>query len=794
MRTPTVPALAFLADGGETGALMRGHDWSQSALGQPDSWPQSLRSVVGLLLHSKFPMFVAWGPELGFLYNDSYAEILGAKHPAAMGSRFHDIWAEIWDDIRPIIEQAMQGNATYHQNLPLTMNRKGYDEQTWFTFSYSPLRDESGQVAGMFCAVMETTEQVLAERHRAKEHERLRHLFQQAPGIIAVLREPDHIFEIANDAYLQLVGHRHILGKPVREALPEVAGQGFFELLDRVYSTGEPYIGHEISVKLQRRPDGPLEERFVNFVYQPTVDYQGNVTGIFVEGSDVTEAVKAHQALQESEQRLRQLANTIPQLAWMADAEGAIHWYNDRFYEYTGMAFEQMKDWGWQTVVDPTALSDVVRVWKEAIATGKAMQMTFPIRGADGRHRHFFTSVAPLRDAAGNIVQWFGTNTDITPIENAQNELKAANRRKDEFLAMLAHELRNPLAPIATAAELLKLAVLDEDRVRKTSDVIARQVGHMTELVDDLLDVSRVTRGLVTLQEETVSVNSLLAEAVEQVHALLETKRHRFTVQPSDDQFFVKGDRTRLIQVFSNLLNNAAKYTAPEGHITLRVDADARYIEVAVEDDGIGISPTLLPHIFDLFTQAERSPDRSQGGLGLGLALVKSLVELQRGEVSARSKGPGKGSTFTVRLPRVEERGSNSGQRSARSDLPRSTNKTRVLIVDDNEDAAEMLSLLLESQGHEVWVCHHASDALSRAKQSSPTILFLDIGLPDMDGYELARRLRLLPETARSLLVAVTGYGQPQDKERALQAGFDHHLVKPVKLGDVLGLLTKIDH
>jgi CheY-like chemotaxis protein len=315
----------------------------------------------------------------------------------------------------------------------------------------------------------------------------------------------------------------------------------------------------------------------------------------------------------------------------------------------------------------------------------------------------------------------------------------------------------------------------------------------MTELVDDLLDVSRVTRGIVTLQEETLSINSLLAEAVEQVHALLETKRQRFTVQRPDNQFFVKGDRTRLIQVFSNILNNAAKYTPPERRITLRVDADHEYVEVAVEDDGIGISPTLLPYIFDLFTQAERSPDRSQGGLGLGLALVKSLVELQRGQVSARSEGAGKGSTFTVRLPRVKEASSNSGQRSARSALPRPASKTRVLVVDDNEDAAGMLTLLLESQGHEVRVCYSASDALSTAKQSSPTILFLDIGLPDMDGYELARRLRVLPETARSLLVALTGYGQPQDKERALQAGFDHHLVKPVKLGDVLGLLAKTD-
>jgi PAS domain S-box-containing protein len=673
MHTSTGPALAFLDDSGETGTLMRVHDWSSSPLGSPASWPQSLRSVVDLMVHSRFPMFVAWGPELGFVYNDAYAEILGAKHPAALGRRFKDIWAEIWDDIYPIVEQAMQGRSSYHRNLPLIVNRKGKDngEQAWFTFSYSPLRDESGQVAGMFCAVTETTDQVLAERHRVEELERLRGLFQQAPGIIAIMREPNHVFEIANDAYLQLIGNRDIIGKPVREALPELEGQGFFELLDRVYKSGQPYIGREVPVKLQHRPGGLLEERFVSFVYQPTVDYQGNITGIFVEGSDVTESVRAHQALQQSEM-----------------------------------------------------------------------------------------------------------------------ELKAANRRKDEFLAMLAHELRNPLAPIATAAELLKLSTLDAARIRKTSEVITRQVAHMTELVDDLLDVSRVTRGLVSLQEEVIEVRTLLADAVEQVRPLLESKHHHFTVQVPDEQMYVKGDRTRLIQVFSNILNNAAKYTMPNGHVALRVEIDEALVEIAVLDDGIGIAPALLPYIFELFTQAERSPDRSQGGLGLGLALVKSLLELQGGKVSVHSEGAGKGSQFTVRLPRVTANEPHEDHQDNKGLLP-GAGKSRVLVVDDNRDAAEMLVLMLEAAGHEVAIAFSADDALDIARRRSPEVFFLDIGLPDMDGYELARRLRAIPESAGAMLIAVTGYGQPQDKTYAMEAGFDHHLVKPVKGSDVLTLLSR---
>ena len=236
------------------GAMMRAHDWAMSPLGHPRNWPQALRTTVGLMLNSKFPMFVAWGPDLGFLYNDTYATILGEKHPAALGSRFHDIWREIWDDIHPLILRALKGEATYQDRMPLRMNRHGYDEDTWFRFSYSPVRDEDGTVAGMFCACVEMTGEVQAERYREEENLRLMTLFEQAPGILAVLRGPDHVFEITNDSYLELIGRRELIGKAAREALPEVTGQGFFELLDQVYQSGEPFVGHAVPLRVQRAP------------------------------------------------------------------------------------------------------------------------------------------------------------------------------------------------------------------------------------------------------------------------------------------------------------------------------------------------------------------------------------------------------------------------------------------------------------------------------------------------------------------------------------------------------------
>ncbi|WP_314441648.1 hybrid sensor histidine kinase/response regulator [Massilia timonae] len=663
---PATPSewLPFLSGGGMMGAMMRAHDWSASPLGSPRQWPQALRTVVGLMLNSKFPMFVAWGGELGFLYNDSYISILGDKHPTSLGKRFHDVWAEIWHDIHPLIVRALRGEASYMDRLPLRMRRHGYDEDTWFRFSYSPVRDEDGTVAGMFCACVEMTGEVLAQRYREEENERLVTLFEQAPGIIAVLRGPDHVFEITNRSYLQLVGHRALVGKAVRDALPEVRGQGFFELLDHVYQSGQPFVGHAVPLRVQRDPNAPLEERFIDFVYQPIHDQHGKVSGIFVEGSDVT-------------------------------------------------ARKRIED-----------------------------------------------------------------------------ELRAANRQKDQFLAMLAHELRNPLAPITTAAQLLQRGQMDAPGIQHASDIIARQAQHMTSLVNDLLDVSRVTRGLVTISKEALEMREIVHEAVEQVRPLIDARGHALQCEIAANPLRVEGDRTRLIQVVSNILNNAAKYTAPGGSLVLSARSESGWVRVAVRDNGQGIDPPILPYIFDLFIQAERTPDRSQGGLGLGLALVKSLAVLHGGRVEAHSEGLGKGSEFVVYLPCLAEAPETS---PPRLDVqPRGARGLRVLVVDDNVDAAQMLATLLEMNGYEVDIEYDGQGALASAAQAPPDVALLDIGLPDIDGHELARRLRAMPETTQAVLVALTGYGQVEDQQRAYRAGFDHHMAKPADLAKLLELLAAV--
>jgi PAS domain S-box-containing protein len=779
---------AFPNPTGNVGELIRQKDWRLTPLGSPEGWPASLRTVLNLVLHAKFPMFISWGATRVFLYNDAYAEILGAKHPQALGGNFQDIWSEIWAQIEPIVEQSLQGIGSYWEDMPLTTFRKGYEEQTWFTFSYSPIIDDSGDVAGMYCVCTETTNAVLAERHKARELERMRELFRQAPGFTAVVREPEHIFELANDAFLELIGNRPIIGQRLIVAIPELVGQDLVNALNIVYASGEPFLGKAVVLKLQRSAGMPLEQRFVDFVYQPIRDFRGQVSGVFIQGNDVTQAILAEKALRASEERLRLLADTIPQLAWAADGGGNVHWYNERWYDYTGTTATSMNALSWEHFYAPEALASARRQWGDSIASGTPFEGTFPIRSAGGAYRMFYTRMVPLPDADGKVVQWFGTSTDVTVLEDAKNELAAASARKDEFLAMLAHELRNPLAPIRTAAELLGIKGLPHEKIVKSSQIISRQVANLASQLDDLLDVAQVTRGAVSIQPSPCLLTDLVAEAVEQTGPSFAAKRQTLAVHLPPATCTLTVDKVRIVQAIANVLDNAAKYTPEAGAITLDATVDTDFIRIVVEDNGIGIEKQLMPHVFELFTQAQRSPDRAQGGLGLGLALVKNLVERHGGQVSVASDGPGHGSRFVIQLPRA--RGASADHEPQAQPAAAPSSVLRVLLVDDNEDAVQTLATLLDTKGYATHAVYSAADALALAPQVRPDVCVLDLGLPHMDGYELARRLRALPETAGSRLIALSGYGQPEDLRRSEAAGFDAHLVKPAKLDALLKLLA----
>jgi PAS domain S-box-containing protein len=438
----------------------------------------------------------------------------------------------------------------------------------------------------------------------------------------------------------------------------------------------------------------------------------------------------------------------------------------------------------WQAFPE-TVGTELETLYRRVQQTGHAETVEYQ-HNYPGRNRHWL-EVRAYPMGEGKLATFF---RDITDRKTAEKELQEAGRRKDDFLAMLAHELRNPLAPIGAAAEYLQLGKFDEARVRKTSEIIGRQVRHMTHLIEDLLDVSRVTRGLVELDKSPFEVRHAVTEAVEQVNPLIHARRHQLALHLVPEATIVMGDKKRLVQVVANLLNNAAKYTQEGGQLELRTTIRKAQVFIEVADTGIGMTPELVMHAFDLFAQAERTSDRSSGGLGLGLALVKSLVELHDGTVACTSDGLGKGSRFTVCLPLVGESKNDTSSQPGAYDQNDVTRPLRVMVVDDNVDAAAMLGMLLEVAGHEVLIEYGAYRALERAKREIPQVCLLDIGLPELDGYELAQRLRAEPDTANAILIAVTGYGQESDRIRAAAAGFDHHLVKPVDTSKLAAILA----
>ncbi|MDB5793561.1 MAG: hybrid sensor histidine kinase/response regulator [Massilia sp.] len=702
----------------------------------------------------------------------------------------------------------------------VTADGTRFEERYWSTV-HTPVLDENGKPVLVFQNPVDVTELYRfdeqsqsaslklappsdnntenfnrAQMHEAlsrilnNEREHLRSLFNQAPGFVAVLMGPKHVFELVNEAYYQLVGHRELIGKTVWEALPEVAGQGFEAFLDSVYRTGKAWTTRAMPITVQRERDGPTVQRYVDLVYEPYRNQDGTTLGIFAQGYDVTDSVEAQAARRESDERLRDGMDAAKMVVWDWNLDTGELVYSNNVALVLG--FSPQKMGAVNQHIHPDDRATIAAAHSRALdGAGAYAEVVRFIRPDNGRQVWLDSRGKVQFEQEGRPLRMRGVTVDVTERYQAEFELREANRKKDEFLAMLAHELRNPLAPISTAAEMLRLTASHDPRTNKASEVISRQVRHMTALVDDLLDVSRVTRGLVELDKGLVDIKSAVASAVEQARPLIEARRHTLVVRTDAAQASVDGDRTRLVQVIANLLNNAAKYTPQAGEITLTVDVDAGdgLVKISVSDNGIGIDSRLLPQVFELFTQAERTPDRAQGGLGIGLALVKTIVALHNGSVTAASAGPGLGSTFTIALPAVAR-----GRTEALPD-PGTTGPVsgaaslHVMIVDDNVDAAESLAVLLEAQGHRVSVQAHPIEAIAAAQQVRPQVFILDIGLPDIDGYELARRLRADPATRHALFIALTGYGQAHDRILSKSVGFEHHFVKPMdteKLRQVL--------
>jgi len=605
-----------------------------------------------------------------------------------------------------------------------------------------------------------------------------------------------------NNAFLKGCGRRRedLVGVSLFEAFPgnpadpnESGEVALRSSIARVMATGQPD-----TLPVQRYPilveqdngEARYEERIWSAVNTPVFGEDGRILCVSHSTTDVTELVRSEAAIKESDIRFRALVNAASDVIYRMSPDWKY------MHELDGREFlkttTRLAEYRIEEYVYPDDLDLAKKAIDEAIRNKTVFELEHRVLRANGGYGWTYSKAVPILDDEGNIREWVGMASDITERKEVEERLKEASKRKDEFLAMLAHELRNPLAPIGAAAALLEMATLDEARVRQTSQIISRQVGHMAGLIDDLLDVSRVSRGLVELDSAILDIGQIIADAVEQITPLLKARRHYLSLHLAPGTALVLGDRKRLVQILANVLNNAAKYTPEGGRIALTTQIQPSQVLLEVSDNGIGMAPELVSHAFDLFTQAERTSDRSSGGLGLGLALVKNLVELHGGTVACASDGVGKGSTFTIGFPRVLDTTDQSSQQEHANDLPKATNPLRIMVVDDNADAASMLAMLLETVGHQVIIEHDSRRALERARSEVPDVCLLDIGLPDMDGNELAQRLRARSETANCLLVAITGYGQADDRKSTSHAGFDHHLVKPVNTTALNLILSKI--
>jgi PAS domain S-box-containing protein len=552
----------------------------------------------------------------------------------------------------------------------------------WFMISTAPLEDEHGQVNAVIALAQEITERKLAEAERERllqslklERSRMAYIFEHSPAFVAVLRSPAHIFELVNTPYRQLIGGRDVTGKSVREALPEAEGQGFIELLDNVYRTGEPYVGKEMSIHINRT--GKLDETFLNFVYQPIFEADGTVSGIFVHGVEVTEQVRARQ------------------------------------------------------------------------------------------------------------------------------EAEAANRLKDEFLATLSHELRTPLTAVLGWTRMLRDGTLDEPTSIRALGIIERNAEAQQQLIEEVLDVSRIITGKLRLDVRPIELVPVLEAAVDAIRPAAEAKNIKLSVGVNSEANLVSADPTRLQQVIWNLLTNAIKFTPKEGKVEVRLERVGANVQIKVIDNGLGISPEFLPHVFDRFRQADSSSTRQYSGLGLGLAVVRYLVEQHGGRVWAESEGENQGSTFTIELPvsalRMDADPLNHLKRGERTDIQPedaalSLKGVRVLVVEDEKDTRELLSVLLKQYGAEVVTSESSVEAISALRRERPDVIISDIGMPCEDGYWLIKEVRSLGASLGGDVpaVALTAFASESDRERALAAGFQAHLSKPIETAALISAVAGV--
>jgi PAS domain S-box-containing protein len=615
----------------------------------------------------------------------------------------------------------------------------------------------------------------------------LQSLLRRAPIGFAFL-DRDLRFVVVNDKLAEINGvpaEAHI-GRHVGEIVPALA-QAVAEVTARIVKTGEPVLNHEL---VGETPAARGEQRWWDESWYPIQDTEGRLIGFGAMVEDITDRKRAEAAVEAARERRRRALSieTVGRLVF--NLEGRILESNAAFERMSGYTIDELRSiQHWSVLTAQEYLHATARAAAELEATGKTAAYEKEMIRKDGSRWWGLFSPTRVTDQ-GRKSECVEFIIDISHSKEIERELKEADRRKNEFLAILAHELRNPMAPLKNGLHIIRLSSKPDSQLNRVAEVMDRQLNHLVRLVDDLLDVGRITSGKVELRKRPVSMSAVLATSIEASQALIDARQHQLQVNEGQDDLVVHGDFDRLAQVFANLLSNAAKYTDEKGRIEVTMRRDGADALIDVRDTGIGIPEADLPHVFDLFSQVRVHQGRTGGGLGIGLALVKQLVTLHGGAVHVASEGLGRGTVFTVRIPLIRSDQLRAVQPADTATGSVKRRRLRVLIVDDNKDVADSLAQLLGMQGHQALAAYDGVDALSKFQSNGFDAVLLDIGMPGMDGIETAQRLRRMPDGKHPLLVAVTGWGQDSDRQRTRNAGFDHHLVKPVNPETLTALLN----
>ncbi|MBE9201809.1 PAS domain S-box protein [Nodularia sp. LEGE 06071] len=687
----------------------------------------------------------------------------------------------------------------------------------------APILDSQGNVLGTFALYYSTpripqkSEQQLIESAShlagvAIERDRVEQALQQSEYQLRLMTEtiPQQVWTALPNGEVDYYNNRwrdftgQTLEQVQADGLSDIVHPEDIARVEKLWNhsvqTGSEY---EVEARLLSRSG---EYRWILEQALPLCDQEGNIVKWYGTNTDITDHIQAREAFQESQLNFRTLADTMPQIVWTARTDGWLDYYNQRWFDYTGMTWEQTQGWGWETVLHPEDVRMTVDTWSECVVTGKNYDVECRFRRAsDGQYRWHLSRAFPLRNHKGEIIKWFGSSTDIDDHKRAETalwsalqqqqaaraEAEKANRIKDEFLAVLSHELRTPLNPILGWAQLLKTGKLDKAKTAQGIETIERNAKLQVDLIEDLLDVSRILRGKLILNVSSVNLAKTISVALDTVSLAAAAKEITIHTMLAENIGLVTGDPARLQQIVWNLVSNAVKFTSPGGRVEVRLEESASMAQIQVSDTGKGISPEFLPHIFDYFRQEDGSITRKFGGLGLGLAIVRQLVELHGGTVKAESLGEGQGAIFTVSLP-LSRRVATYRQTSPQPEIgldhapPASTlnlNSMKILVVDDDADSRDFIAFVLKMYGAEVTKVASALEALQIIVKSQPDVLVSDIGMPLMDGYELLRKLRVLPPEIGGEVpaIALTAFAAEFDQKQAIAAGFQMHIPKPVE-------------